>query len=66
VITLVLFETISVFAPFLALCQARAITIPTIGLGALECKLPKPIVGLVIARARHSAKNRAKKAYFTR
>jgi hypothetical protein len=59
-------DMISDFARILALCRARAITIPTIGLGAVECKLPKPIVGIVIARAQHSAKNRAKKGYFTR
>jgi hypothetical protein len=47
------------FAQILALCRAQIITIPTIGLGAIECKLPKPIVGIVIPRARHSAKNRA-------
>jgi hypothetical protein len=57
---------ISDFARFLALCRARGNTILTIGLGAIECKLPKPIVGMVIPRARHSAKNRAKKGYFTR
>jgi hypothetical protein len=52
---------ISDFARILALCRARGITIPTLGLGAIECKLPKPIVRIVIPRARHSAKNRAKK-----
>jgi hypothetical protein len=57
---------ISDFARILALCRAQGITIPTIGLGgAIECKLPKSIVGIVIPRARHSAKNRAKKGYFT-
>jgi hypothetical protein len=56
---------ISDFARILALCRAREITIPTIGLGAIECKLPKPIVGIVFPRAQHSAKNRAKKGYFT-
>jgi hypothetical protein len=45
-------DMISDFARILALCQARGITIPTIGLGAaIECKLPKPIVGIVIPRA---------------
>jgi hypothetical protein len=48
------------FARFLAVCRARAITIPSIGLGSLHSNAPKPIVGIVIARARHSAKNRAK------
>jgi hypothetical protein len=33
---------------------------PTIGLGSLHSIAPKPIVGIVIPRARHSAKNRAK------
>jgi hypothetical protein len=49
------------FARISALCRARGTTIPTIGLGAIECKLPKPIVGEVIPQAPHSAKNRAKK-----
>jgi hypothetical protein len=53
------------FARILALCQARGTTIPTIGLGVIECKLPKPIVGIVIPRARHSAKIRAKKRLST-
>jgi hypothetical protein len=44
------------FARILALCRARGITIPTIRLGVIECKLPKRIVGIVITRARHSAK----------
>jgi hypothetical protein len=44
------------FARILALCRARGITIPTIRLGVIECKLPKRIVGIVIPRARHSAK----------
>jgi hypothetical protein len=48
------------FARFLALCRARGITIPTIGLGSLHYIAPKPIVGIVIIRARHSAKIRAK------
>jgi hypothetical protein len=48
------------FARFLALCQARGITIPTIGLGSLHSIAPKPIAGIVIIRARHSAKIRAK------
>jgi hypothetical protein len=48
------------FVRFIALCRARGITIPIIGLGAIECKIPKPIVGIVIPRAQHSAKNRAK------
>jgi hypothetical protein len=48
------------FARFLALCRARGIIIPTIGLGSLHSIAPKPIVGIVIPRARHSAKIRAK------
>jgi hypothetical protein len=66
VITIVFPDTMSDFARILALCRARIITIPTIGLGAIECKLPKLIVGIVIPRAQHSAKNRAKKGYSTR
>jgi hypothetical protein len=54
-------DMISDFARILALCRARGITIPTIGLSAIECKLPKPIDGIVIPQARHSAKNQAKK-----
>jgi hypothetical protein len=34
--------------------------IPTIGLGSLHSITPKPIVGIVVPRARHSAKIRAK------
>jgi hypothetical protein len=48
------------FARILALCRARGITIPTIGLGSLHSITPKPIVGIVVPRARHSAKIRAK------
>jgi hypothetical protein len=48
------------FARFLALCRAQGITIPTIGLDSLHSIAPKPIVGIVIIGARHSAKNRAK------
>jgi hypothetical protein len=48
------------FAQFLALCRARGITIPTIGLGSLHYIAPKPIVQIVIIRARHSAKIREK------
>jgi hypothetical protein len=48
------------FARILARCRARGITIPTIGLGSLHSIAPKPIVGIVVPRARHSAKIRAK------
>jgi hypothetical protein len=48
------------FARFLALCRARGITVPTIGLGSLHSIAPKPIVGIVIIWARHNAKIRAK------
>jgi hypothetical protein len=41
-------DMISDFARILALCRARGITIPTIGLGAIECKLSKPIVRIGI------------------
>jgi hypothetical protein len=44
------------FARFLALCRARGITVPTICLGSLHSIAPKPIVGIVIPQARHSAK----------
>jgi hypothetical protein len=54
------------FARILALCRARGTTIPTIRMGVIECKLPMGIFGIVIIRARHSAKNQAKKGYFTR
>jgi hypothetical protein len=64
-ITMGFFDTMSDFAQILALCQARIITIPTIHMGAIECKLAMCMVGLVIIRARHSAKIRAKKLYFT-
>jgi hypothetical protein len=49
------------FARILALCRARIITIPTIHMGVIVCKLPMCMVGIVIPRARHSAKNRAEK-----
>jgi hypothetical protein len=62
----VFFDTMSDFARILALCRARVITIPTIRMGVIECKLPMGIVGIVITGARHSAKIRAKKRYFTR
>jgi hypothetical protein len=48
------------FAQILALCRAQGITIPTIGLGSLHSTTPKPIVGIVVPGARHSAKIRAK------
>jgi hypothetical protein len=54
------------FARILAVCRAQVTTIPTIRMGVIECKLPIGIVGIVITRARHTAKNRAKKGYFTR
>jgi hypothetical protein len=50
------FDPIIDFALILAPCRARIITIPTIHLGSLVCKLPKCMVGIVIPRARHSAK----------
>jgi hypothetical protein len=61
VITIVVFNTISDFAQILVLCQARAITIPTIHSASLDYLLAECMVGLVIARARHAAKIRAKK-----
>jgi hypothetical protein len=59
-------DSMSDFARILALCRARGTTIPNIGLGVIECKLPKPIVGIVIPLAQHRAKIRAKKGYFMR
>jgi hypothetical protein len=53
------------FAQILALCRARIITIPTIHMASLVCKLPMCMVGIVIIRARHSAKIQAKNWYFT-
>jgi hypothetical protein len=49
-------DTMSDFAQILAPCRARGTTIPTTDLGVIECKLPKCIVGIVIPRARNSAK----------
>jgi hypothetical protein len=60
-----LFDTMSDFARILAVCRAQVTTIPTIRMGVIECKLPMRIVGIVIARARHTAKNRAKIGYST-
>jgi hypothetical protein len=51
------------FAQILALCRARIITIPTMHMGSLHTITPMCMVGIVIIRARHSAKIRAKKAY---
>jgi hypothetical protein len=65
VITIVFSDTMSDFARILALFRARIITIPTIRMGVIECKLPMGIVGIVTHRARHSAKIRAKKRYST-
>jgi hypothetical protein len=53
------------FARILAVCRARVTTIPTIRMGVIECKLPMRIVGIVITRAQHTAKIRAKKGCFT-
>jgi hypothetical protein len=39
------------FARILALCRAQVITIPTIRMGVIECKLPMGIVGIAITRA---------------
>jgi hypothetical protein len=59
-------EKMSDFAQILALCLARVITIQTIQSSSACLKLDDCMVGLVIIRARHSAKIRAKKGYFTR
>jgi hypothetical protein len=48
------------FARILALCQARIITIPTIHMCSLHTITPMCMVGIVIIRARHSAKIWAK------
>jgi hypothetical protein len=48
------------FAQILVLYRARGFTIPTIRLGRLHSITPKPIVGIVVPQARHSAKIRAK------
>jgi hypothetical protein len=49
-------DTMSDFAQILALCRARIITIQTIHMGVIVCKLAMCMVGLVIIRAQHSAK----------
>jgi hypothetical protein len=49
------------FARILAVCRARVTTIPTIRMGSLHSITPMRIVGIVITRARHTAKIRAKK-----
>jgi hypothetical protein len=56
---------LSDFARILALFRARVITVPTIHMGVIECKLPMRIVGIVITRHRHTAKIRAEKRYST-
>jgi hypothetical protein len=48
------------FALILALCRARIITIPTIHSSSFKHAEDKCMVGLVIIRARHTAKIRAK------
>jgi hypothetical protein len=53
------------FARILALCRACKSTNPTIRSAALEGKVAMCMVGLVDLQARHSAKIRAKKWYFT-
>jgi hypothetical protein len=61
-IKIAFFDTMSEFARILALCRARVITIRTIQSSSAAClKLDDCMVGLVIIRARHSAKIRAKK-----
>jgi hypothetical protein len=50
------FDMMSDFAQILALCRARIINIPTIHMGAIVCKLPICMVGILIIRAQHSAK----------
>jgi hypothetical protein len=60
-----LLDTMSDFARILAVYRARVTTIPALRMGVIECKLPMRIVGIVITRARHTAKNRAKKGCFT-
>jgi hypothetical protein len=60
-IEIVFSDTMSDFAQILALCRARIITILTLHMGAILCKLPMCMVGIVIIRAQHSAKIRAKK-----
>jgi hypothetical protein len=49
-----------VFARILALCRAQIITNSTIHMGSLHTITPICMVGIVIIRARHSAKIRAK------
>jgi hypothetical protein len=64
-IRLIFLDTMSDFAQILAPCQARKSTNPTIHSAALEGKVAMCMVGLVDLRARHSAKIRAKRGYFT-
>jgi hypothetical protein len=49
-----------VFARILALCRAQIITILTIHMDSLHTITPMCMVGIVIIRARRSAKIRAK------
>jgi hypothetical protein len=49
-----------VFARILALWRARVITIPTIHMGSLHTTTPMCMAGMLIIRARLSAKIRAK------
>jgi hypothetical protein len=55
-IIIVFSDTISDFALILALCRARTIIIPTIHSSSFKHAEDGCMVGLVIIRARHSAK----------
>jgi hypothetical protein len=59
-------DTISDFALILAPCRALKSTNLTIQSSSFKCTEGGCLVGLVDLRARHSAKIRAKKWYFTR
>jgi hypothetical protein len=49
-----------IFARILAVCRARAITNPTMHSASFYCNEAEWIVGIVIARAQHTARIRAK------
>jgi hypothetical protein len=59
-------DTISNFAKFIALSRAIKSTIPTIHSASFSCNEAEWMVGIVLARARHTAKIRTEKGYFTR
>jgi hypothetical protein len=64
-IEIVFYNPISDFAKFIAPCRANNSTNQTLRTSSFKCAEDACMVGLVDLRARHSAKIRAKRWYFT-